>query len=774
MRHDISFALQANEARYRAILDSALDAIVTIDGQGRVIEFNSAAERMFGYSAAEAAGQEMAELIVPPELRERHRQGLARQVATGVSTVMGRRIELTAQRRDGTVFPCELSIVRIGKDGDPPLFTGFIRDVTERKLADQKLRQDEAYLDIVGRAAHMGGWMVDVATRRVAWSDEACRIREFEPGTTVSLDEALALFAPEWREDARRTIDRCLGQGTPFDVEAESLTATGKRIWLRIIGRAVRDESGAVCRVHGALQDITERKRAEAEVCRASDRLVTTLETITDAFLTLDRTWRFTYLNERCEGILQRPRGELLGKNVWEEFPDAVGTVFEANYRRALAERCTVEFEEFYPPLGVWLQMSVYPSDEGLAVYFRDVTERKAAELARDALEARLRESQKMEAIGRLAGGVAHDFNNILGAILGNLDLARRASTSAVALESLEEIRKAGHRARDLVGQILSFSRRQALVRRRFDVGAVATESADLLRSTLPSRVRLETHLAAAAPAMILGDATQMGQVVLNLCTNAMQAIGDAGGQVDVSVDAVTLGEDRPNALRELATGPHVRLTVRDTGHGMDERTRAQIFEPFFTTKAVGEGTGLGLSVVHGIVQSHGGAIAVHSEPRGGATFELYFPAVDGASEQRDAPAAPGAGGQGTGQRILYLDDDEAQVFLARRLLEQRGYQVSAFQSQDEALEALRANPTGFDLLVTDYNMPGLSGLDVAREAREINPALPVAVASGYISEELSAQAEGAGVRELIFKPNVVTEFVAVVERLARRGTSAP
>jgi CheY-like chemotaxis protein len=319
------------------------------------------------------------------------------------------------------------------------------------------------------------------------------------------------------------------------------------------------------------------------------------------------------------------------------------------------------------------------------------------------------------------------------------------------------------------VGQILSFSRKQPVTRRRVDLGAVMAEGLGLLRLTIAPRIRVESHVDPLAPA-VLADATQMAQVILNLCTNAFQAIGEAPGSIELRLEGVTLDASPVEALRELAPGRYARISVADSGHGMDDETLRRIYEPFFTTKPVGEGTGLGLSVVHGIVRAHGGAVCARSEPGRGATFEIYLPAVEGAADGHPgaAPAPQAAGG--SGQHILYLDDDEAQVFLAKRLLERRGYRVSAFQRQDEALAALRADPASFDLLVTDYNMPGLSGLDVAREAKAIRPDLPVAVASGYISDDLAANAAGAGVSELIFKPNVVTEFVDVVERLARRG----
>jgi signal transduction histidine kinase/ActR/RegA family two-component response regulator len=427
------------------------------------------------------------------------------------------------------------------------------------------------------------------------------------------------------------------------------------------------------------------------------------------------------------------------------------------------------------------------PDIQGYLGNYHDITERKRAEAARLSLEAQLRESQKMEAIGTLAGGIAHDFNNALATILGNAELARQdASANPKALESLEEIRKAGSRARGLVQQILSFSRRQPTERKLLTLATVIEECARLLRATLPSRIALEVHCDADAP-QVLADSTQIQQVVINLATNAMQAMPSGHGRIAIRLDTVRLDAPWVNehpvlhALHDKRPGRTVRLAVIDNGPGMDADTLARIFEPFFTTKAVDEGTGLGLSVVHGIVQAHEGAIEVESQPGKGSIFTLYLPVAvtaddapvhDSAAARAPAQRAP-ENAKG-GARILYLDDDESLVYLVQRLLERRGYRVSGYTDQREALDAIRADPAMFDLVVTDYNMPGMSGLDVARSARAIRADLPIAIASGFIDETLRSQAESAGVHELIFKANEVEELCDAFERLAQTVETQP
>jgi two-component system, cell cycle sensor histidine kinase and response regulator CckA len=441
---------------------------------------------------------------------------------------------------------------------------------------------------------------------------------------------------------------------------------------------------------------------------------------------------------------------------------------------------------------------------------FVDITARQAAERVQKALQAQLSQSQKMQALGTLAGGVAHDFNNILAAILGNAELARQdADPQSMAVLSLNEISVAARRGRELVRQILAFSRQQPLERKRVSMRAILAESCSLLKPALPSHVKLGT---ACGPGdlSINADATQLGQVLLNLGTNALHAIGSQPGQLTIQVNRfATNASVLPAHLPKDWLGV-IRVVVTDTGCGMDEETRQRIFEPFFTTRKLGSGTGLGLPVVLGIVEGHDGVIEVRSQPGEGTTFSLYFPAAvtdpgstyvdsgwpqgkaacdnDTAHSSASAPVPTGttitiaqeartvenAGMidelQPPRRHVLYLDDDDTLVFLVRRLLERRGFVVTSFTDQNEAIDAVRAQPDAFDLLMTDFNMPGMSGLDVARAVLAINPSLTVAVASGYITDELQSEAKAAGVKEVVFKTDAVEDFCAVVARLVDAG----
>lgn len=466
-----------------------------------------------------------------------------------------------------------------------------------------------------------------------------------------------------------------------------------------------------------------------------------------------------------------------------------------------------------------WALCTAYPENNALGgllhvvLTFVDISSLRQAQTQQRQLQAQLAQSQKMQALGTLASGVAHDFNNILAAILGNADLARQdLAPIDPARECLHEISNAARRGRELVRQILAFSRQQPMERQPVDVSLVISESCSLLRAAaLPSQVELVCP-ADLRSHFISADATQLAQVLLNLGTNAVHALAGRGGRVAFQLDVLPEGDWRiPLELVTQQGHGAVRILVQDNGCGMDEGTRERIFEPFFTTRPVGVGTGLGLAVVLGIVQTLGGVIDLNTQLGEGTTFILYFPEVAAAGEAAlhpdipsEAPALAGCsftepGPKGTmnhafAQRqpaslsdhipveitdmpdpgdspprhILYLDDDETLVFLVRRLLERRGYRVTAMLNQQDVISAVRDNPTGFDLLLTDFNMPGMSGLEVAKAVLAINPALPVAVASGYITDELQADALAAGVREVVFKTDAVEDFCAMVARLVK------
>jgi PAS domain S-box-containing protein len=379
-----------------------------------------------------------------------------------------------------------------------------------------------------------------------------------------------------------------------------------------------------------------------------------------------------------------------------------------------------------------------------------DITAEKQAQTARESLEAQLRQSQKMEAIGTLAGGIAHDFNNILGAILGYGELAQQQSAEGSALRRyLDNVLHAAGRAKSLVDRILGFSRSGLGERVPVHVQAIVEETLELLAGSLPAAIRLE-HRLVAGNAAVIGDATQLHQVVMNLCTNALHAMSD-GGVLGVVLERVNLSEGRVLSRGALAPGPHLRLTVSDTGSGIAPPVLERMFDPFFTTKGVGEGTGLGLSVVHGIVTDLGGAIDVSTSARHGTSFEIWLP-IRGETDDSSHEQA-GELPRGRGAMVMIVDDEPALVALAEEMLAELGYEPVGFQSSTAALRAFRDDPKRFDLVLTDEAMPDLVGTELARQIRELAPAVPIVLMSGYGGSQLAPRAAAIGINQVLRKP---------------------
>ncbi len=549
-------------------------------------------------------------------------------------------------------------------------------------------------------------------------------------------------------------------------------------------------------------REVSRRQVAEAEMRQQSEWLETVLQGVTEGVVATDLNGLVLFMNQVASDLTGSPRALALGRPLkdvvrWtaDEAPEPQTAIAQALHQGSRLLRLEKVKLQHRDGSDEWVQVSVSVLQNeaggrsGAVMVLRSLAEEIKAEAQRRSLELQLRESQKMEALGTMAGGIAHDFNNIVAAILGNVELALgdvpHDSAGAV---SLQEIRKAGRRARDLVQQILAFGRRQSNQRSVVRLHALLTEAESMLRAAVPPGAQLLLDAQPDLPPL-MANATQIEQVLLNLIGNALQALhGRPEGRVSVAARAWQgdIGPAAPGELQVLPPcgwpGHGVCLVVQDNGSGMDAATLSRIFEPFFTTKPVGQGTGLGLAVVHGILAEHGAVLRVASTPGAGTTFSLWLPAALSAqSFQRDmavhleSTAAPAPHLPHPVSRILYVDDDDSMVFLVRRFLERNGYQVHTCETPMDALQALAAGADRFDLCITDHNMPGMSGLDLAAAMQAQGYRLPVVIASGFISEELRTRSAEIGVAELLHKPDTVEELCRSIERVltTRRETPA-
>ena len=393
---------------------------------------------------------------------------------------------------------------------------------------------------------------------------------------------------------------------------------------------------------------------------------------------------------------------------------------------------------------------------EGFIVVIRDITERLQ-------LETQLRQSQKMQELGTLVGGIAHDFNNILGVVLGYADLTLQAvPRESMAWEHLKQILVAGERARHLVQQMLTFSRQAKQERQPLQLHLLVKEVLELLRAVFPATITLRQEVDLHT-STVLANPTQIQQVLMNLCTNAAHAMCQTGGVLEVRLDAVAFAAESAPPHPDLRPGPYIRLTVRDTGHGMAPEVLERIFEPFFTTKDVGEGTGLGLAVVHGIITEHGGAITVESTPGQGTTCVMYLPRSASPSEVTPDTEDPIRKEQG---RILFVDDEAALAHIGQTMLAHLGYDVVSYTNSEEALEAFCAAPEHFDLVITDQTMPHLTGADLARALRGLRPDIPIILCTGYSQTMTAEQAAQLGLDAFCMKPLRMRELEVTIRRV--------
>lgn len=518
-----------------------------------------------------------------------------------------------------------------------------------------------------------------------------------------------------------------------------------------------------------ALQLSTQKLQERNEqLLQSQTRLAAIINSTLDAILCVDKSHQIIVFNPTAATLFRCPAAQALGQPLVNFLPDAIHALSYSDItsHAQLGEMTGLTSQGESVPLEVSLSFERHEDGDIITLFIHDLTARKKMETHRTALESQLRESQKMQAIGTMAGGIAHDFNNIISAILGNVALARLDVPHEGPVQtSLNEIDHAGRRARDLVRQILTFSRNEPPHRVPLQLADVVHETLRLVKVTLPPHVSLQTSIDATAPP-VLADATQIEQALLNLCTNAIHAMTEQNGILRVELSFNMRTTDDSMERRSGLRSQHVKLTVSDTGCGMSDATQQRIFEPFFTTKPVGQGTGLGLSVVHGIMRAHVGSVRVKSTLGQGSVFKLYFPVTDTEIEPVNLSPTDSTLSLGAGQRIIYVDDDEALVFLVKRLLMRKGYQVVTFTDPRQALAMLQNDPHCCDLLVTDYNMPGYSGVDLLRNIKTILPTLPVALASGYVTPEIERDALAAGARALIHKPNDVDELCTTVQRL--------
>jgi len=677
----------------------------------------------------------------------------------------------TAWRRaDGKIVHL-IENARVIRDaeGRPLYFEGTVEDMTARHEAERALQTSEQrYQRVVENITD--GLMIDDTEGRSVYANhrflELFGLAESDlPGLMLE-----SYIAPEYRVELREWRARCrAGEDVPAFFECEGLRKDGARRWFEVrVSNII--ENGAFIGVQSVVRDITDRRQAENRLRDSEARF----HGVFDAspipiLLSSAADGRILEANAASVALFGYSRAETIGRtavelNLWredkqrDEFFQRIQQetrvqAFEAIMRTKTGEercmlcngtRLTIEGGQF------------------ALLSALDITDVRKAEADQAQIQARAFQNQKYEALGTLAGGVAHDFNNILTGVINytSLALGDCPPSHPQIKEFLNEVLTCGSRAKELVRQILLFSRAEEGEQQPLLLQVVLKETLTLLRATLPSTATIESNIDSRAYEVI-ANATQMHQVLLNLGINAAQALNGQPGLITIQLDQRNLDRAAVRALPDLKPGVHVRLEVTDNGCGMDKDVMTRIFEPFFTTKPTGEGTGLGLAVVHSIVRSHRGAITVKSRPGVGTTFELFLPVSPRAA--RPVVSTSNAFSRGNGQHILLVDDEPAIVRSVELLLNRMGYRISGFVDPEAALARFRADPDAIDALVTDFQMPGMTGLMLMTEIRATKPAMPVLIMSGFINRTAEDALRSLGIIGVITKPIEMVELTRML-----------
>jgi PAS domain S-box-containing protein len=766
-------ALSASEEQYRAIFNATADGLTLRDKHFRVVDVNPALLAMTGFTREEVLGSDRW-LFTLPEDREAARVMFERELA-GETT----HYETEAVRKDGARFPVEVRGVPLQYRGEPHVFV-IARDITERRRVEEALRSSsEQYRAIF-----------DATADALVLRDADFRIVDVNPAyetmSGYSRDEVLGqlhvVANPRDIEHYVKTLHGKALAGEAFQFESEGIRKDGSRFEVEVRGVPIRHQGRPHVLYIG--RDITARKLADHALRASEEQYRSIFNAASDALVLRDAEARVVDVNPAFLAMSGYTREEVANDTRWIFARPEMSAVAKEMHRRVIAgESVQFEVQGFRKDgslidvemRGVPIHYRGKPHALGMA---RDITQRKRAEAERAQLEAQLRQAQKMEAIGHLTGGIAHDFNNILTSVMGYLVLAaeREAAQDDAKLgKYLNQAHLSCERARDLIQQMLTFSRGQRGERRPVALGALVRESVKLLRSTMPATLELVTELDDEAPKALL-DPVQADQVLLNLVINARDAT-DGHGAVTVGVGRAGVEGAVCASCRKRVTGEFVELAVRDTGPGVAPEAADRMFEPFFTTKEVGKGSGMGLATVHGIVHEHGGHIVVESQPGRGASFRVLFPTLpaeeDAAHPARKSRAAAAAPREALAGRVLVVDDEAMVGEFMKELLESWGLEVTAKANAVEAKEAFARAPESYDVVVTDQTMPRLTGLQLARELLGIRPGVPVILYTGYADTLTEAQAHAAGVRALIRKPVEPAVLLALLKAHLPAGAQA-
>lgn len=768
-------ALRDSQELLRRALENMPDVVVIYDRKLRIQYVNQAVSALSGRPPSDFIGKRSDESW-PPEFYGAYLPKLRESLTTRKSISFERDLVVPDRGTRNMRF----TVVPLSDEsGEVREVLGIAHDLTEQRESARALRASEERFRLAMKGANDGLWEWNLKTGEAYYSPRWKSMLGYAEDELPDRPETWAqLVHPDDLQGALSAMRVLVeSRSQKFDLEFRMRHKDGHDVYIRTRGFMFLDEQGEMVRLVGSHIDISERKLFEKALRESEERYRIALQAAELGTWQHDIAADVLRADARAREHFGFGPGDIHLADVYARIHRDDLAAVQRTIAMALdplnsQDRAAQSYRVVHPDGAVrWLSVQVQVSFEGEGAArhaaqavgtTRDITEQTNTE------EYLLR-SQKLEALGTLAAGIAHDFNNILLAISGNTKLAEAdLPLGHPAQQSLAEIAKAAARASDLVRSILTFGRASEATTAALDLRPVLEEALGLWCQTLPTSIELRIDLAGDAPRVTI-DRTGVHQLVVNLATNAAHALDQRGGWIAFRLRRHLVSDEEAADVPGLRPGPYALLSVSDNGRGIDRETLGRIFDPFFTTKPSGLGTGLGLSVVHGIVQSCGGAIRVVSQPEAGTTFHLYLPASKAESHPTAAPQQRAVLG-GHGQRVLYVDDDEALLFMLRRLLGRMGYEVSGIGDPRRALREFRSHPNEYDVVVTDLSMPGMSGFDLAREILAARPDVPILMTSGYVRAEDEEKARRSGIRAVVQKPDTVEGLSRALDELFREA----
>ena len=762
-------ALQASELSYRRLFEAAQDGILILDfASGRITDVNPFLVKLLGFSHAEMVGRTVGELSPFRDIVSN--QAMLERLQTDGYV---RYEDLPLKTRDGRHIAVEF-VSNVYDAGGLKVIQCNIRDITIRKRTEQQLNLLHTCV------AHLNEMVVITDASPAPGPGPVIVFvnNAFERITGYTSAEALGrsprfLQGPNTDPRILAELHQALVQQQPIRRQLVNYHKRGAEYWVDMDITPIFEPAGKCTHFVAIERDITAEKKNEAQLLYKTTVLEAQLESSADGILLVDNLQNSVLQNHRLDALWKIPPAITAANDEPARLRFAASQtknprqfVEKVAYLYAHPEETSQDEIELID--GTILDRYSAPvrdkggEHHGRIWSFRDITERRK-------MEAQIQQMQKMESIGQLAGGIAHDFNNILTALVGNIYLARTsAAVTSETLEYLDGMTTATQRAADLVNQILTFSRQKKAERQPILLNHTVLEALKLLRASLPAGIRIQTELT-DTPA-VLANATAIHQVIMNLGTNAWHAMRPQAGLLKVDMRTMEADAEFIKLHPNLHPGRYVMLSVSDSGCGMDRTTLERVFDPFFTTKAIGEGTGLGLAVVHGIMRSHEGAVTVYSQPGEGTVFHLYFPALLAEPEVLSKECIPIP--RGEGQHILFVDDEPPLASLGRLMLERLGYRVTVTISPLEAIAAVRDQPGRFDLVITDLTMPVMDGTSLGRQLRLLDPRLKMILSTGYSGWLTTGKIREMGFQELLEKPVNARALGEMVNRVLHPSAS--